>query len=335
MSLLNKSDKIFVAGSTGMVGLSICKLLQKNKYSISNKNLLVTNRNELDLTDANKVNLWFRKNKPNIVICAAAKVGGIFANNEKPVDFLLENLKIQNNLIESSFKYGVKRFLFLGSSCIYPKASKQPIKEEYLLNDYLENTNQWYAIAKISGLKLCEAFRKQYNFDAISLMPTNLYGPNDNYQLKGSHVMAALIRKFYEAKKNNLSKVTCWGTGMPLREFLYVEDFAEACLFSLRYWNPSDNNAPKDKNGNSLKWLNIGSNYEISIKELANKISKLVGFEGEILWDHSKPDGTFRKRLCSRNINKLGWSAKTNLDKGIHKTFKSFKNELSSNRIRI
>ncbi len=335
MSLLNKSDKIFVAGSTGMVGSSICKLLLKNDYSIKNKQLLITHRNELDLTDSNKVNLWFSENKPNIVICAAAKVGGIYANNENPVDFLLENLKIQNNLIESSFKFGVKRFLFLGSSCIYPKDSKQPIKEEYLLNNYLENTNQWYAIAKISGLKLCEAFRKQYNFDTISLMPTNLYGPNDNYQLTESHVMAALIRKFYEAKKNNLRKVSCWGTGKPLREFLYVEDFAEACLFALKYWDPSNKNAPKDDNGNSLKWLNIGSNYEISIKELAYKISQLIGFEGEICWDHSKPDGTFRKKLCSKNINKIGWTAKTNLDEGIKKTFKSFKNELNSSKIRI
>ena len=234
MSLLLQSDKIFVAGSRGMVGSAICRLLAKNGYTNENKRLLISSHQELDLRDINKLDSWFSNNKPDIVICAAAKVGGILANNSKPVDFLLENLKIQNNLIETSWKFGVKRFLFLGSSCIYPKEANQPIKEEYLLSGPLEATNQWYAISKIAGLKLCEAYRRQYNFDAIALMPTNLYGPNDNYDLKESHVMAALIRKFYEAKNNNANEVICWGSGKPLREFLFVDDFAEACLYCLR-----------------------------------------------------------------------------------------------------
>ena len=334
MNFLDKSDRIFVAGSNGMVGSAICKLLQRNGYTKTNKNLLTSRREELDLTDSKKVNLWFSKNKPDIVICAAAKVGGILANSKKPVNFLLENLKIQNNLIENSWKFGIKRFLFLGSSCIYPKLSQQPIKEEYLLNGSLERTNEWYAIAKISGLKLCEAFRRQYNFDALSLMPTNLYGPNDNYNLEESHVMAALIRKFYEAKHNNLPEVVCWGSGKPLREFLYVDDFAEACLHTLKYWSPSSKDAPKKSNGDALTWLNIGSKYEISIYDLAKKISKLINYKGEIIWDRTKPDGTLRKKLCTKNINKLGWEASTSLDKGITLTLNNFREDLIKGKLR-
>ena len=206
---------------------------------------------EISANDVEKIVDWCEKNKPDLVILAAAKVGGILANKNNPVVFLLDNMKIQNNLIEAAWKFGVKRFLFLGSSCIYPKLSKQPIKEEYLLSDSLESTNQWYALAKISGIKLCEAYNKQYDFDAISLMPTNLYGPKDNYNLESGHVMAALIRKFYEAKKNNNQNVICWGTGKPLREFLYVDDFAEACLYVLENWHLKNDLSPKDSKGNS------------------------------------------------------------------------------------
>ena len=329
MTLLSKSNKIYVAGSQGMVGSAICRLLNKKGFNENNNNLLKSSREELDLQSINEVQKWLSKNQPDIVIIAAAKVGGIFANQSKPVDFLLENLKIQNNLIESSWKSGVKRLLFLGSSCIYPKFATQPIKEEYLLTNTLEETNQWYATAKIAGLKLCEALRRQYNFDAITVMPTNLYGQRDNYDLKNGHVMASLIRKFYEAKINNLKEVNCWGSGLPLREFLYVDDLAEACLFLLENWHPSHENAPKNNKGESLNWLNIGSDFEISIKELANKISSIVGYEGNIKWDKTKPDGTPRKKLDTTHINNLGWQPKTDLDNGIKKTLTFFQEELN------
>ena len=330
MSFLKKEDKIFVAGSTGMVGSSICRLLIKNGYSETNKNLLTTSRTNLDFTNTYQVEKWFENNHPQVVIVAAARVGGIMANMSYPVSFLLENLKIQNNLIEASWKFGVKRLVFLGSSCIYPKFSKQPIKENYLLSNNLETSNQWYAIAKIAGLKLCEAFKKQYNFDTISLMPTNLYGPKDNYDLQKGHVMAALIRKFYEAKTNNENKVVCWGSGNPIREFLYVDDLAEACYFLLKNWYPNKNNSPLDEKGNPLNWINVGSDFEISIKDLASKISDIVEFEGEIIWDKDKPDGTPRKKLDTSYINKLGWNSKTNLDIGIEKTLNSYKNHLKN-----
>ena len=334
MSLLEKDDSIYVAGSTGMVGNAICKLLLENGYTSENNLLITSSRKDLDLKDSKKVDAWFRKNKPKVVIIAAAKVGGIMANKLNPVEFLLENLRIQNNLIESSWEYGVKRLLFLGSSCIYPKFAKQPIKETYLLSDQLESSNQSYAIAKIAGLKLCEAYRTQYGLDAISLMPTNLYGPGDNYNPVGSHVIAALIRKFYEAKKENKSQVFCWGSGTPLREFLYLEDFAEACLHCLRYWSPNIDNSPLDQNGSPLNWLNVGCNYEISIEELAEKISKKIGFKGNIIWDNTKPDGTPRKKLDTFYMQKLGWEAKTNIDIGLEKTIKSFKKELEINQLR-
>ncbi|MBO8204926.1 GDP-L-fucose synthase family protein [Prochlorococcus marinus] len=320
MFVLNENSKIYVAGSTGMVGSAICRLLNRYGINSKNKNLLVTSRKELDLTNTFKVNEWFSQYKPDIVIIAAAKVGGILVNNNQPVQFLLENLRIQNNLIEASYKFGVKRLLFLGSSCIYPKFAKQPIKEEYLLSDSLEETNQWYAIAKIAGIKLCDAYRQQYNFDAISLMPTNLYGPKDNFDIDSSHVMASLIRKFFEAKFHKHEKVLCWGTGEPLREFLYVEDFAEACIFTLKNWFPRQKNSPKEMNGKSLTRLNIGSNFEITIKELAEKISNIIGYEGQIIWDETKPNGTPRKKLDISHIESLGWSPKTDLDSGIKKS---------------
>ena len=329
MSLLKKDDSIYVAGSSGMVGSAICRILIKNGYSFQS-NLLITNRKNLDLTNTKKVQNWFKLNKPDIVIVASAKVGGIMANKNKPVDFLLDNLKIQNNLIEASYKYGVKRLLFLGSSCIYPKFAQQPIKEKYLLNGNLENSNQWYAIAKIAGLKLCEAYRTQYDFDAISVMPSNLYGPGDNYHYEDSHVVASLIRKFSEAKRKNEKNVICWGTGNPLREFLYVDDLAEACFHVLKKWDPSKNNSPLDDNGNQLSWLNIGSKFEISIKELAYKISNLIGYKGHIIWDQSKPDGTPRKKLDNYFINKLGWEEKNSLESGLIKSIKSFENSFYS-----
>ena len=325
MSLLYKTHKIYVAGSTGMVGSAICRLLNKKGFSYKNNNLLTIAKKDLDLKDDLRVDEWFSKNKPDIVIIAAARVGGILANRNYPVNFLLENLRIQNNLIENSWKHNVKRLLFLGSSCIYPRNCLQPIKEEYLLTKALEETNQWYAIAKIAGMKLCEAYRKQFNFDAISLMPTNLYGPDDNHDINSGHVIGSLISKFHEAKKNNTSEVVCWGTGSPLREFLFVDDLAEACLFSLEKWFPGNNDAPRNKSGEFLNWLNIGSDYEISIKDLAFMISEIVGYKGKIIWDKSKPDGTPRKKLDSSRINNLGWTASTNLDEGIRKTIESYR----------
>jgi len=329
MSIFNEDHTIYISGSNGMVGSAICRLLVKNGYSNSNikKKILTPSRKELDLRNDYKLESYFNKEKPDIVIIAAAKVGGIMANKSKPVDFLLDNLKIQNNLIEKSFQFGVKRLLFLGSSCIYPKLSRQPIKEKYLLTDCLESTNEYYAIAKIAGLKLCEAYRKQYNFDAITLMPTNLYGPYDNYNLNESHVMPALIKKIYEAKKYKKKEILCWGTGKPLREFLYVDDLAEACLFALKNWFPNTKNAPKDEDGNPLYWLNVGSKYEISIINLAKKISNLIGYEGVIHWDFNMPDGTPRKKLDTTQINNLGWFAKTDLNEGIKQTIKNYELE--------
>jgi len=324
--LIFKKDKIFLAGSNGMVGKSLKKLFIENNYL----NLLTPLRNELDLRDYLNVKRWFDLNRPEIVIIAAAKVGGILANSLQPVDFLLDNLKIQNNIIENSALFGVRRLLFLGSSCIYPKNAQQPIKEEFLMNGSLEKTNESYAIAKIAGLKLCESLRIERNFDAISVMPTNLYGPGDNYHPKFSHVLPALIRKFSEAKELSKDKVTCWGTGNPLREFLYVDDLANACLFLLENWDPESNKAPRDSKGRKLFHLNVGTGKEISIKELAIRISNLINYSGEIIWDHTKPDGTFRKRLDVTNINSLGWEHKISLNYGLKKTIDEFNKRSSS-----
>ena len=334
MSILSLNDKIFVAGASGMVGNALCKFLIKKGFKEENNKLLKSTKENLDLRNHSLVYKWFEIKKPDIVIIAAAKVGGIIANRDYPVEFLLDNLKIQNNLIEAAFNFKVKRLLFLGSSCIYPKFSQQPIKERYLLEGHLESSNQFYALAKIAGIKLCEAYRKQYNFDTISLMPTNLYGPYDNYHEKNSHVMASLIRKFHEAKINNIEKVVCWGTGKPLREFLYVDDFAEACFKVLTEWEPNKFNSAIDNDGYPMNWINIGSKFEISIKELANKIANEIGYKGQIIWDTNMPDGTPRKKLDNEFINKLGWEAITNLDLGIKKTYASFKNELNSNILR-
>jgi len=319
-------DKIFIAGSNGMVGSAIYRNLIKKGYGKSNVGgqILCPKREELNLLNSQEVKEWFSKNKPDIVIVAAAKVGGILANNTFPADFLLENLKIQVNVIENSHLFGAKRLLFLGSSCIYPKFSRQPIKEDYLLNGNLEKTNEWYAIAKISGIKLCESLRRQYGFDAISVMPTNLYGKGDNYDYQTSHVMASLIRKFSEAKKHNLQNVTCWGTGEPLREFLHVDDLADALTFLLEEWKPESPSSPRKDNGELLSYLNIGTGKDISIKELAEKIAFLIDYKGEISWDKSKPDGTPKKQLDNTRINQLGWYPKISLNEGIKKTIKDF-----------
>ena len=324
---LELNERIFIAGSTGMAGSAIFRKLSLEGYGLKDNDgcFLVPNRQELDLLDFESVKCWFKKNKPTIVILAAAKVGGILANSKFPADFLLQNIKIQTNIIEAAWKNNVKRLMFLGSSCIYPKFSLQPIKEEYLLTGELEQTNDSYAIAKIAGIKLCQALSVQYGFDAISVMPTNLYGPGDNYDKNSSHVMASFIRRFTEASKNKSTNVTCWGSGSCLREFLHVDDLASAVVYLLRYWDPKSLNAPKDFNGNTLYHLNIGTGKDISIKDLANLISKKTGFRGEILWDTTKPDGTPKKQLDVSQIKSLGWSPSINLDKGIEMVLREVK----------
>ena len=330
MNKISLHEKIFIAGSSGMAGSAICRAFKKHGYGSEENggSLFVPDRHELNLLDQTALDNWFSKNKPTVVVLAAAKVGGILANSNSPADFLLENIKIQTNVIETSWKFGVKRLLFLGSSCIYPKYAEQPILEDSLLNGPLEFTNQWYAIAKISGIKLCESLRIQYGFDAISLMPTNLYGPGDNYHPTNSHVMASLIKKFCEASLYSVSSVHCWGTGSPLREFLHVNDLGEAVVFTLENWDPSSDNAPLDKYGVPLTFLNVGTGKDISIKELSEKIAKYAGFNGEVIWDYSKPDGTPKKQLDCQRINTLGWTAKINLDEGIKETVKNFMDNL-------
>ena len=318
---INYSDRIFIAGSSGMVGSAVKRTLLNYGYGANEKNKLLTpSRKELNLLNLEEVRNWFVKKRPSVVIVAAAKVGGIYANSSSPADFLIENLRIQNNVIESAWKHDVKRLLFLGSSCIYPKFSKQPIKEEELLKKDLESTNECYAIAKIAGIKLCQALRMQYQFDAISLMPTNLYGPNDNYHPQNSHVIAALIRKFLTAKSKNKDYVTCWGSGSVYREFMHVDDLADAIVYCLENWDPSCKSAPKDINGNSLNHLNIGTGKDITIKELALKIAEITDFKGQLFWDTSKPEGTPKKLLDVSRINKMGWFSKIDLDNGLKTT---------------
>ena len=323
---MHKSEKIFIAGANGMVGKAIKKILIHKGYGDPDLDgkILCPIRTELDLMNYSDLEDWFMLNNPTIVIIAAAKVGGILANSKTPYDFIFQNLKIETNIIEISRKSKVKKLLFLGSSCIYPKFSRQPIKEEYLLESSLESTNQWYAIAKIAGIKLCESLYTQYGINAISLMPCNLFGPGDNYDLSTSHVLPALIRKFQSAKNNNHEKVICWGTGTPLREFLYVDDLAEACIYALENWNITDENAPVDELNNKLAWLNVGSGKEITIKELAEKISNLIDYKGEIIWDTNKPDGTPRKLLDITKIKALGWEPKISLENGIKSAIKDF-----------
>lgn len=291
-----------------MVGSAIVRALKARGYS----NLLLRTRQELDLMDQSAVREFLQTEKPEYVFDAAARVGGIAANDAQPVDFLYENLQIQNHLIHGAWEAGVKKLMFLGSSCIYPRDAKQPMKESALLTGPLELTNQWYAIAKIAGIKLCQAFRKQHGCDFISVMPTNLYGPNDNYDLESSHVLPALIRKFHEAKEAGAPTVTCWGTGSPYREFLYADDLADACLFLME--NYSDEEI-----------VNVGSQKEVTIRQLAELIGQVVGYDGEIVWDVSRPDGTPRKLMDSSKLAVMGWRPKVGLEEGIGLAYENFK----------
>ena len=290
-----------------MVGSAVWRALEAKGYM----NLIGLSRSELDLSNQQLVSDFYRKEKPDVVINAAAKVGGILANNNYPYDFLMQNMQIQNNLIDGAFNSGVEKFIFLGSSCIYPKFASQPLKEEYLLTDSLEPTNEWYAVAKISGVKACQAIRNQYGKDYVSLMPTNLYGYFDNFDLNSSHVLPAMLRKFHEAKVNGSSSVKLWGSGTPMREFLFVDDMADAVVFAL-------------ENKLSRYLYNIGTGRDITIKELAKTIQKVVGYEGEIIWDESKPNGTPRKLLDVSKMKKLGWCYSTELTEGIEKTYQWF-----------
>ncbi len=305
--MITKSTKIYIAGHRGMVGSAIWRALISTGYS----NLIGKDFSDLDLRNQQAVKEFYDFEKPEVVIDAAAKVGGILANDSFPYHFLMENMQIQNNLIDGAFKSGIEKFIFLGSSCIYPKFAQQPLKEEYLLTNSLEPTNEWYAIAKISGVKACQAIRKQYNKDFVSLMPTNLYGYFDNFDLQSSHVLPAMLRKFHEAKINNHSNVTLWGTGTPMREFLFVDDLAQAVIYAL-------------ENKLSEHLYNVGSGKDISIKELAETVQRAVGHQGEIIWDSSKPDGTPRKLMDVSKMKAMGWTYSTELDKGIEKTYKWF-----------
>lgn len=309
---MKKNDKIYIAGHRGLVGSAIKRELEEQGFS----GILVKTHSELDLTDSAAVAEFFEKEKPQYVILAAAKVGGILGNNTYPVEFFTENMKIQLNVIENSFKNNVKKLLFLGSSCIYPKNASQPMKEEYLLSSKLEKTNEMYALAKISGLKLCSAYNREYGTDYISVMPCNLYGLNDNYDLKNAHVLPMLVRRFHEAKVNNQSEVVVWGTGMPKREFMYAGDLAKAVVFLL-----------KNKSASEIgEFINIGTGEEITILELAELIKEVVGFKGRIVFDTSKPDGTMRKLMDVSRINNLGWHAQTSLKDGIKLVYEDFLN---------
>ena len=305
--IMTNNSKIYIAGHRGMVGSAVWRNLSAKGYT----NLIGKTSEELDLTNQQEVLDFYSKEKPEAVIDAAAKVGGILANNNFPYPFLMQNMQIQNNLIDGAHKTGIEKFIFLGSSCIYPKFSPQPLKEEYLLTDSLEPTNEWYAIAKITGVKACQAIRKQYNKDFVSLMPTNLYGYFDNFDLQSSHVLPAILRKFHEAKINNHSDLTLWGTGTPMREFLFVDDLAEAVVYAL------ENKLPE-------YLYNVGSGKDITIKALAEMIQKILGHKGKILWDHNKPDGTPKKLMDVSKMKKLGWEYSTELQDGIKKTYAWF-----------
>lgn len=305
---MEKNSKIYIAGHRGLVGSALLRRLEKDGYT----NLIYKTYQELDLTNQQKVEEFFNDEKPEYVFLAAAKVGGILANNTYPAEFIYQNLQIQNNIIHSSYLSGVKKLLFLGSSCIYPGGCPQPIKEEYLLTGELEKTNEPYAIAKISGIKMCQSYNRQYGTNFIAVMPTNLYGPHDNFDIQTSHVLPALIRKFHEAKINNDKSVYVWGTGMVKREFLYVDDMVDGCIFLMNNFNPT-----KEQNNNGDIFVNLGTGIDLTIKELAEIIKKIVGFDGEMAWDASKPDGTAQKLLDVSKINNLGWNHKIDLECGI------------------
>lgn len=309
---MDKSIKIYIAGHRGMVGSAIWRNLSEKGYT----NLIGKTSSELDLRNQLAVSEFYKVEKPDVVIDAAARVGGILANSEYPYQFLIENMQIQNNLIDGAHNNGVEKFIFLGSSCIYPRLAPQPLKEEYLLTSSLEPTNQWYAIAKITGVKACEAIRNQFGKDFVSLMPTNLYGTHDNFDLKSSHVLPAMIRKFHEAKMNNNTPVGLWGSGTPMREFLHVDDMADAVVYAFEHQLPEN-------------LYNIGTGNDLMIKELAELIQKITGHTGEILWDSRKPDGTPRKLMDITKMSNAGWKAKIGLEDGIKETYKWFLENLS------
>lgn len=308
---LSEETKIYIAGHRGMVGSAVWRALEKAGY----QNLIGLNSKELDLRNQTAVEAFFSKERPEIVIDAAAKVGGILANNTYPYAFLMENMQIQNNLIDAAHRYDVQKFIFLGSSCIYPKLAPQPLKEEYLLTGPLEPTNEWYALAKISGVKACEAIRMEFKKDFVSLMPTNLYGSNDNFDLLSSHVLPAMMRKFHEAKLGGNHTVELWGSGMPMREFLHVDDLSQAVLFAIRNTLPDN-------------LYNVGVGSDVTIKELALLIQRIVGHTGEINWDSSKPDGTPRKLMDVSKMHELGWKASITLEEGIKDTYNWYLNQL-------
>jgi GDP-L-fucose synthase len=299
--------RIYVAGHRGLVGSAIWRELQRQKFA----NVIGRTRQELDLLDSTAVLQFYRETQPEYVFVAAAKVGGILANDQQPASFLYENLQIQNNLLHGASEAGVHKLLFLGSSCIYPKMAPQPMKEEYLLTGPLEPTNQWYAIAKIAGIKMCQAYRRQHGCDFISAMPTNMYGPNDNYDPQNSHVLPALIRKFHEAKINGASSVTCWGSGAPYREFLYADDLAKACIFLMQHYSEE-------------QIINVGYGSDVSIRRLAEMIRSIIGYKGDIVWDTTKPDGTPRKLMDSSRLFAMGWKPEISLENGLQLAYEDF-----------
>ncbi len=313
---MKKTDKIFVAGHRGLVGSAIVRNLESKGYN----NIVKRTHKELDLKDQAGVNRFFDEEKPDVVVLAAAKVGGINANNTTPAEFAYENMQIQCNVIHAAHTHNVKKLLFLGSTCIYPKMAPQPIPEDALLTGPLEPTNEAYAIAKISGLEMCKFYKRQYGDDFISCMPTNLYGPHDNYDLSGSHVMPALIRKFHEAKVNNVAAVELWGTGTPLREFLYVDDMADACVFLLENYSEEQH-------------VNIGTGVEVTIKELAETVKRIVGYTGEIVWNKDMPDGTPRKLTDVTKLHNLGWRHKVDLEEGVKLAYDWFKDNIAEARL--
>lgn len=313
---MSPTDRIFVAGHNGLVGSAIVRRLTADGYA----DLLLRSRAELDLTDAQAVRRFFEAERPAFVFLAAAKVGGILANDTYPADFIRDNLAIQTNVIDNAWRSGVRKLAFLGSSCIYPKLATQPMREDQLLTGPLESTNEWYAIAKIAGIKMCQAYRKQYGFNAISLMPTNLYGPGDNFDLQNSHVLPALIRKFHEAKLAGQATVTVWGSGTPRREFLHVDDLAEACVFLMNTYEEAG-------------FINVGVGTDVSIAELAEIVRKAVGYSKDITYDRSKPDGTPRKLMDVSKLTALGWRAKTGLAEGIEQTYRWFLDQAGQLRV--
>jgi GDP-L-fucose synthase len=305
-------SRIYVAGHRGLVGSAIWRELERRGHT----HLIGRTHSELELRDANAVDAFYATARPEIVVAAAARVGGILANNTRPAEFIYDNLQIQNNLIHGAWKAGVKKLLFLGSSCIYPRHAPQPIQEDHLLTGPLEPTNQWYAIAKIAGIKLCQAYRRQYGCDFICAMPTNMYGLNDNFDLDSSHVLPALIRKFHEAKVSNAPSVTCWGTGMPMREFLFADDLARACVFLLEHYSDE-------------QFINIGYGSDVTIRELAEIVRRVTGFAGQIVWDTTKPDGTPRKLMDSSRLFALGWRPQVDLETGIRLAYEDFRRRLA------